>query len=173
MEHEWLPLKLKQREFTPEILQEIGSIVICWADLEDAFDSDLDWLSKYPDVSALLPDERPISFKKRLDLWRKAARTALKDYPDFHARILEVSRKSKNLSEWRNALNHGHLKMKDGECILWTKKYVGHDLTRGEYAFPTTALKQLAANIRNLTSEVHAFNVNRLLGTHRLKAGES
>ena len=142
-----------------------------WSRVEEAFDSDIDLLSKHPNAAQLLPKEIPNAFAKRLALWHRLLRAAFPDVPLYLAKAEEGCTAATHLAEWRNNLVHGWVTAEHGLVKIVNIQRSGRTRTVTVYkSIQPSELTKVSEDIKKLEDEVLAFGINHfVLRTHLLK----
>jgi hypothetical protein len=91
-------------EIGPELMVEIGRIVLQWAKYEHMLDWDIRSMMLHPNAR---PEEMPVSFKRRLDLWKRLNKKLYSDKPLNMLAVGMVVPMAKWAGGRRNILVHG------------------------------------------------------------------
>lgn len=159
----------------PQIPLEIGRVIMGWARVEEAFDTDIEFLCKNPNASRILPPEIPNAFAPRLRLWHRLVRAAYPDVPLYLTVAQEIRTAADLLATWRNNLNHGWVTIEKGRVKIVNIKRVGRIRTVEVYKdIDPAELPIVSKDIKRLEDEVLSFSLNHFwLKTHRLKPPQS
>jgi len=96
----WMPLKLDDVPVDPRLACALGNIIIAWTRVEQAFESDLEWLLRVV-RSELRPKEIPTAFNKKLRLWHKLVRACYSEFPIYIEAAKDIRDAAKLLAFWR------------------------------------------------------------------------
>jgi hypothetical protein len=98
---------------TERLYSLLGGVVIQWSRVEGAILQDTSTMFQYPIVQALA-SEPPRSFKKKLELWRRATRTLYNADP-YQQLARAICSRAKAASKLRNHLIHGSWALEDSD----------------------------------------------------------
>jgi hypothetical protein len=88
-------------------LKEMGNVIAQWAFFEVDFDILLRVLASTPEAKKKLTGKIPLSFKKRVHLFRDAATLAFEHHPPTLKHHLDLAEKASRLRDIRDYVAHG------------------------------------------------------------------
>lgn len=103
----WFSVTGKDRPITPELCAALAGVVIEWGAFEGAIYADTAELMQYPSIRKLT-DKAPRSFKKKIELWKKAIHAFYPAIPSYLEAADEICSKGKTIAHHRHHLIHGH-----------------------------------------------------------------
>jgi hypothetical protein len=160
----WISFESEDTTIDPTIPLEIGRIVLRWTSVEQAFDTDIELLSKHPGVARLLPPEIPNAFGKKLKLWTRLLGAAFPDIPRYIGRAENIRARASDLADWRNNLVHGLVTVEGGEIKIINFKRVAHARTAKIYTgIQRNRLMTISQDMKHVADEVIAFGINHTL----------
>jgi hypothetical protein len=167
----WMPLTTNEAPVDPQIPFEIGRIIMRWSRVEEAFESDIDLLSKHPRAAKLLPTSIPNVFRRRLELWYRLVGAAFPDVSLYLTAATEIRDAAIQLATLRNSLTHGWVTVERGLIRIVDIKRSGRirTMTVADDIEPSV-LANFSNQIKRLEDEVLAFSLNHFwMKTHLVK----
>jgi hypothetical protein len=165
-----MPLTLDDVPVDPRLACAIGNIIIAWTRVEQAFESDMQWLLKAV-PKRLVPSETemPRMFDRRLKLWRRFVHACYTTVPHYISAADEIYTAADLLADWRNNLTHGWLSVEqDGTLkIVNTKREGRHLVAKVFEGVKLDELDTALRDIKRLEQEIRTFTLNHaLMKTH-------
>ena len=159
------PLKLP-----PDFAAALAHVVVEWSRLEDAIESDLNWMMQFQVVADLAP-EPPRAFNKKLELWRRAVNVLFAKIPQYRELAASVVARAKAAARVRNLLVHGTWPldnpMPHGRFRVLNMTPVGGSRYRMDHVEANaTDLEGLTADILDLAGLVMGLTMSRMLHAH-------
>jgi hypothetical protein len=160
----------------PDFAVALAGVVVEWSRLDDAIESDLNWLLQFQVVADIIK-EPPRAFNKKLEAWKRAMHKLFPKVAEYLEVVAHVVPTAKEIARIRNILVHGMWPLdnpqKNGKYRVLNMNSVGNGMYRMDYVDADTAdLQGLTQNILDLAGMVQGQFMSRILhGHHGLLTG--
>ena len=102
----WLDIHSDRLSISPEFAAEVASILIEWSRFENGISFDTHQFMRYP-ILQPLANTAPISFKKKIELWKKCVCTLFSTVSIYREQADNICSDGKTISKRRNLIIHG------------------------------------------------------------------
>lgn len=141
----------------------LGEVVIQWSRVEMALLQDTSTMFRYQIVQALA-SEPPRSFKKKLELWRRATRTLYNADP-YQQLAAAIYTRAKAASKLRNHLVHGSwaLEEREGSFMVSSVKALRHVETWDSILVSEALVEDLLEEVKHINDLLMSLIVSKMV----------
>jgi hypothetical protein len=162
-------LKSHDHPIPDDLARELAGVVIKWSVFENAIVLDTDQMMKFPAVRALAT-EAPRSFKRKIELWKRAIHTRFADNESYKNVASEICSQGKSVAQHRHQLIHGHwlLPEKPGDpFVLWISEPLDHFPAGSQIPIDVRYVAGVHQSLKKLGDLFWGFNTTRMLHGRR------
>lgn len=152
----------------PEMFRTIGEIVVHWSRVENALESEITAMRRYPIVKKLA-ETMPHTFGKKFELWRRSVRTLYPKITEYQSFADGISDAVKIVVKFRNHIIHGQWTSNEnekGEFLV-----MNHRIVRGAERMDTlwvgqTVLDNLLCDVQTIAGGIAGFTISKMVHAH-------